>query len=348
MSLFTIHARALTSLYADVEGVALTLHSPLLGTPGSVVERTNASGFRFYSHQFYNGDGKKTERYIAGPVGAPEADAAAEAVRQQLVEVKDLVPSLRLLGREGFNLVDAKTYATLASLAKHGVFTAGATLIGSHAYGIILNRLGVRGVPYATEDIDIARNEALAFAERPSQGFLEMLKSSGIDFVEVPGLDPRTPATSFKQKGRGRFHVDLLVPSRTDDFPVVEVPELAAHATGLPYLDYLLAESQMAMLAAREGCCPVRVPLAERFCVHKLLVSALRTGRDAKSQKDVFQAAVLAAALAELEPGALASAKEALPKRAEKLWRRGMDAVAKHIEFLHPRAWEELQGAAHS
>lgn len=346
--MFTTHARALVSLYADVEGVALTFSSPLLGTPGSVVERTNASGFRFYSHQFYNGDGKKAERYIAGPVGAPEADAAAEAVRHQIAELKDLVPSLRLLGREGFNLVDAKTYATLASLAKHGVFTAGATLIGSHAYGVILNRLGVRSSPYATEDIDIARNEALAFAEPPTQGFLEMLKSSGIDFVEVPGLDPRTPATSFKQKGRGRFHVDLLVPSRTEDFPVVQVPELAAHATGLPYLDYLLAESQMAMLAAREGCCPVRVPLPERFCIHKLLVSMLRTGRDAKSQKDVFQAAVLAAALGDLAPGALAAAKAALPKRARPLWKRGLAAVAKHLESSHPRAWEELVEGAYN
>ena len=46
--------------------------------------------------------------------------------------MKDIVSSLRMLGREGFNLVDAKTYATLASLHNHGVFGAGGLLIGSH------------------------------------------------------------------------------------------------------------------------------------------------------------------------------------------------------------------------
>src|SRR5207247_4590790 len=134
-------------------------------------------------------------------------------------------------------------------------------LIGSHAYGVLLNRLGVRAAAYATEDIDLARREALALKKLPEGGFLQMLRDSGIEFVEVPDLDRKKPATSFKQSGRSRFHVDLLVPSRDATFRAVPVPELEAYATGLPHLAYLLAESQMAMLAAREGCCAVRVPL---------------------------------------------------------------------------------------
>lgn len=48
------------------------------GTPGSIVERTNAGGFRFYVHQSYRGgERRQSERYLAGPVGSPEADAAA-------------------------------------------------------------------------------------------------------------------------------------------------------------------------------------------------------------------------------------------------------------------------------
>src|SRR5690606_6618621 len=138
-----------------------------------------------------------------------------------------------------------------------------------------------------------------------------MLKESGIDFVAVPSLDRKRPSTSFKQRGRARFHLDLLVPSRDDSSPVLPVPELNAHATGLPYLKFLLADSQLAMLMAREGCCMVRVPLPERFAVHKLLVSRLRTGRDVKSQKDVQQACVVGAALAEMHPGALEDAARA-------------------------------------
>jgi hypothetical protein len=76
------------------------------------------------------------------------------------------------------------------------------------------------------------------------------------------------------------FHVDLLVPSRDESLPVVPVPELRAHATSLPYLGYLLAESQTGMVMAREGCCAVRLPLPEQFAIHKLVVSRLRTSRE--------------------------------------------------------------------
>jgi hypothetical protein len=340
--LFTLHSRALTLLYTEVEDVASHQQEVFAGTAGSVIERKNAAGFRYYAHQSYGADGKQREQYLVGPVGEAEAEAAAESLRTRIRETKDLVPTLRMLGREGFSLVDPKTYATLAVLHNQGVFAAGGMLVGSHAYGVLLNRLGVRATPYATEDIDIARREALAFTKMPERGFLDMLRESGIDFVEVPPLGRKKPATSFKEKGRARFHVDLLVPSRDETFPTLPVPELAAHATGLPYLAYLLAESQMATLMAREGCCVVRVPLPERFAVHKLIVSRLRTGRAAKSQKDVEQASVLCAALATIAPGAIESAVAAIPKRAARHLRAALASAQPILEASAPRAWEEL------
>ncbi len=344
--LYTPHGRALMVLYADLEGYALNQREVFAGTAGSVIQRENASGFRFYSHQFYDGEGKKRERYLAGPVGNPKADSTAETTHAHIRELKEIVPSLRLLGREGFNLVDPKIYATLASLHNHGVFAAGGMLIGSHAYGVLLNRLGIRATPYTTEDIDIARREALAFATLPERSFLEMLNDSGIQFVEVPPLSRKKPSTSFKQRGRSQFHVDLLAPSADDDFPVVPVPELKAHATGLPHLNYLLIESQVAMLMAREGCCSVRVPLPERFAIHKLLVSRLRTGREAKSDKDVFQACVLCAALAESHPGAIESAAAEIPRRVKKYLKLAIKSARRFLEPTHLRAWEELSAAA--
>ncbi|MHB8742163.1 MAG: GSU2403 family nucleotidyltransferase fold protein [Sulfuricaulis sp.] len=343
-TLYTPQRRALMVLYADLEGYALQQHEVFVGTAGSVIERKNAAGFRFYAHQFYDGESNKRERYLAGPVEDPIADAAAAELRVRIKELKEIVPLLRLLGREGFNLVDAKTYATLASLHNHRVFVAGGMLIGSHAYGVLLNRLGVHATPYATEDIDIARRKSLVFENQPELGLLEMLQESGIAFVEVPPLNHKKPPTSFKQRGQSRFHVDLLVPSASEDFPIVPVPELKAHATGLPYLAYLLAESQIAMLMAREGCCPVRVPLPERFAVHKLLISRLRIGREAKSDKDVFQACVLCAALAESHPGAIESAVAQIPRRAKKYLAPAVESARRYLEPSHGRAWAELSG----
>jgi hypothetical protein len=331
-------------LHADLENHAIAQAEVFVGTAGSVVERRNASSFAFYAHQFYDADGKKRERYLAGPVGSPDADKAAGELRSRIRDVKELVPSLRMLAREGFCVVDRRTYATVASLHNHGVFRAGGALIGSHAYGVLLNRLGARTAPYATEDIDIARRESLAFDPVPDKGFLDMLRGSGLDFVEVPQLDRKQPATSFKQRGRSVFQVDLLVPSPDDAFQVVAVPELRAHATGLPYLRFLLGESQMSVLLAREGCCAVRVPVPERFAVHKLVVSQLRRGRTAKSANDVAQACAVAAALADGHPGALEAARKSLPASARRYLVAAL-AVARPILQDCPAAVEELAGS---
>lgn len=340
--LYMAHSRALTTLYSDLESYASQQREVFIGTAGTVLQRTNAAGFRFYARQYYDGEGKKRESYLCGPIGEAQADARARDMRTRIQEIKDVVPSLRLLGREGYNLVDAKTYATLASLHNYGVFSAGGMLIGSHAYGVLTNLLGVRAAAYATEDVDIARREALAFEKLPEQDFLEMLRDSGIEFVEVPQLDPKLPATSFKQRGKTRFHVDLLVPSPNEEFPVLPVPELKAHAQGLPYLKYLLEESQTAMLMAREGCCNVRVPLPERFAVHKLLVSQLQVKRGAKADKDVFQACVLLAVLAEKHPSAIESALSRVPKPARKYLKPAIESGRDLLEAAYPRAWDAL------
>lgn len=344
--LYTPHPRALAVLYADIERYTLSQPEVFVGTAGSLLQRQNASGFPFYAHQFYDSEGKKREQYVAGPVGNPEAEATAEHLRMRIQELKDLVSSLRLLGREGFQLVDAQTYATAASLHNHRFFSAGGVLIGSHAYGVVLNRLGIRAEAYATEDIDVARGERLVFDAPGPPSFLEMLRDSGIEFVEVPQLERKQPSTSFKKRGRSTFQVNLLAPARGETYPTIRVSELLAHATGLPYLGYLLAETQVGALLAREGCCAVRVPLPERFAIHKLIVSAIRRGRNEKAQRDRAQAVVLSAALADLHPGALESAVKDIPRHASKYFRTALSTVRELIEKPHPRAWEALTSSA--
>jgi hypothetical protein len=341
-TIYTLHPRALSVLYSDVERHASAQPEVFVGTPGSLLERENAGGFRFYARQWYDADGKKREDYVAGPIGAPAAEATVEALRARVRDISDLLPSLRMLGREGFQTAAPKAFAAIAALHNHGVFAAGGILVGSHAYGVVLNRLGVSAEAYATEDVGLARREALAFDPPPARSLVEMLNASGVQFAEVPGRDRKRPGTSFKQHGRSRFHVDLLAPSRNETYPVIAVPELRAHAVGLPYLGYLLAETQPGAVIARTGCCPVRVPLPERFAIHKLVISQLRTGREDKSNKDIHQATVLCAALAETHPGALESARIALPKRAKKHFDGILAKIGKTLQARAPRAWEEL------
>lgn len=341
MPLFHPVPPALSTLYGTVDGHVKAGAPVFAGTAGSISVRSNQQARQYYVHRYYDGAGVQREKYL-GLVG--EADAMVEALRGRINETRALLGDIRLLIREGFQSADSPTYATLASLHLNGLFQAGATLVGSHAFGILLNQMGVRAAAYATEDIDIARREGLAFTSLPGKSFLEMLRDSGIQFVEVPQPDVRLPSSSFKMQGKSRFHVDLLVPSRNSSIGLAEVPELKAHATTLPFLSWLLAQTTMAALLSSEGACLVRVPVPERFAIHKLVVSQLRTGRDAKAGKDIHQASILLAVLGEKFTGAIESAVDDLPASAHRYLKRAKPAVIAAL-VSHPRALAEFEGA---
>jgi len=187
-------------------------------------------------------------------------------------------------------------------------------LIGSHAYGTLLNELGVRAEAFFTEDVDIARDRPLPISIGHEGSFETMLVDSSVELFPVPGLDRKAPATSFKAKGADRLRVDLLVPTEGRDVTTREVPELRAHATALPYLAYLLSDPIDAVVLGREGSVLVKVPRPEAFAWHKMLASQLRGATREKRSKDIRQAATVFAVLAEDAPDALESAFAALPR----------------------------------
>jgi hypothetical protein len=336
------HERALSLVFSELARQASETPSLLIGTPGSIAERSNAEGTRYWVRRYSDAAGARREEYL-GKVDDRVAAARLEEVRALVATTNSAIASVRLLARAGYAIVDKKAFFTLASLHNHGLFRAGAFLVGSHAYGALLNALGVRAVPYSTEDIDIARREALALPELPS--FLDMLRATGVEFVEVPQLDHRSPAVSFKERGVSRFRVDLLVPSNGEDYPVVPVPELKAHATGLPYLAYLLGASQVVPILSSHGIVATRVPTPERYAIHKLVVSQLRGSANPKADKDLHQAATLIDALAERFPGAVGDAVEALPKSARRAVGRGIKGLRTHLPRTAEAAWESLRTA---
>jgi hypothetical protein len=204
------HENALSLLFAELEATTQEQRAAFLGTPGTLTQRENESGTKFWVHRYSDAVGRRQEAYL-GTNDDQGVIARLESLRKRIEEANATVARVRVLARAGFATVDRKTYATLASLHNHGLFRAGAVLIGSHAFGALLNALGARTVPYATEDLDIARSDALAVAGIPA--FIDMLRERGIEFLEVPALNRRQPPTSFKEGGRSRLKVDLLAPS---------------------------------------------------------------------------------------------------------------------------------------
>jgi hypothetical protein len=338
-SLISPHEPALTVLFAEVESAVAAQREAFLGTPGTLDERSNENGTRFWVHRYSDGVGKRVETYL-GKLDDPEVEARVDALRAQIESTNRTIAQVRILARAGFATVDRKSYSTLASLHNHGLFRAGALLIGSHAYGALLNALGVKAMPYKTEDVDIARREALALPDVPP--FLDMLRATGIEFFEVPRVDCKAPSTSFAERGGSRLTVDLLVPSRGDDYPTVPVPELKAHAKGLPYLAYLLGQSQQIPILSPHGTVAVRDPVPERYAVHKLIVSQLRSSTNVKAEKDLKQAATLIVALVERFPGAVEEALEAVPKSAARALGRALIALERHLPETAAAAWDAL------
>jgi hypothetical protein len=333
------HERALTLLFAEIESTASGQIETFLGTPGTLTERTNDNGTRFWVHRYSDALDQRREVYLGK---ADDADVAAQvvALRDRIESSNATIAQIRILARSGFATVDRKAYYTLASLHNHGLFRAGALLIGSHAYGALLNAIGVRAVPYATEDVDIARREALAIPGVP--GFLEMLRETGIKFFEVPSLDRRGASTSFAERGGARLKVDLLVPSTNEDYPTIPVPELKAHAKGLPYLAYLLGGSQEIPVLSSHGAIMVRVPVPERYAIHKLIVSQLRNKGSSKPEKDLRQAATLIEVLVERFPGAIEDAARAVPKTASRQVARAIRALKQHLPATAEAAWDVI------
>jgi len=146
------------------------------------------------------------------------------------------------------------------------------------------------------------------------------LIASGLNLVEAPRINVRQPSTTFMLPGASRFRVDLLVPARKGRKPFmpVRMPELKAYETSLPYLDYLLTETQIVTLIAREGVCPVRVTVPHRMAWHKILVSALRATQPSKSKKDFEQGCVLLAAVGDRDTEAITDAARDLHTTAQK------------------------------
>lgn len=249
------------------------------------------------------------------------------------------------LVRPGYARADDRVCAILAALGNHGLFRAGALVIGSYAYAACLNDAGARAATFATEDVDIARDRALVLELANGATFESVLAESKVPLFAIPTLDRKQPSTSYTTRGRDRLRVDLVVPTQERTPKVVPVRELRTHAMGQPFLRYLVAETVEGLVMGRHSVVPVRIPRPERLALHKMLVSQLRTVTCDKRAKDIEHASVLVAILAEQAPAALTEAFAAVPRSAIDKTRRGAEQVLARLRGAnHERAAALLEG----
>lgn len=322
--------------------LALAQARVLAGAPGTLKRRTQ-SGRRYWVREHLRADGRKVDEYL-GPEAAVEP-ARLDALRDEIELARALAAGSAKLRLFGFQRVDRKVAAVLAALFNRGLFRAGLCLVGSHAFGVLLNELGVIGPGYRTHDIDVARGHALALAGAGDVSLQALLRETGLPFAPVPGMPSHKPSASFKLPGAESLMVDLLAPGRSAG-EVIEVRELNAHAQAVPLLDFLIEDPIDAVVLSPNQVVPVKVPAPERFALHKLLASQSRKSARDKVRKDLEQAALLSAAIEEETPGSLRDAFQRTPAQARSAIRRGAAAAARLLRQTHAEAEDLLLAIA--
>jgi hypothetical protein len=304
----------LLDLCVHAEAEALSRGLP----PGSVVSK-EIGGRKHWYLQTSVGETRR-QRYLGPDQPALQrwVESAREARRDLAADAKRRERLVEMAVRGGAEREPAASASVLRLLSDHGVFRLGGVLVGTRAFRLYGPMLGVRLDTRAaqTEDIDVAHRGRVRVAIDETVDATAALTKSGMGFLPVPGFDPRLPASSFKVRGR-ELRVDFLTPERRRGVPEsVPLPALGVHATPLPFLEFLLEDSQPAVALAGAGIL-VRVPEPGRFALHKLFVAGSRPASElARARKDRVQAQTLLTLLREERPASIDLALEALGRRS--------------------------------
>lgn len=332
---FRRHSPTAQAAYHDL--VSLLLDDAMAEIRGAPTARER--GGRRYWYDRYRIGNDIHERYL----GEDSEELRIRLDRHQALKEqgeerrRERARLVRLLRSEQFIGMDGATGSLLAALAKTGLFRLGGVLVGTNAFRNYEGELGLRltfDQTAMTNDIDIASFEKLSLALGETvMPFIEGVLS-GFDFASVPSLDAGK-VWRWRQS-RSATLVEFLTPSFDDKEELRELAALGVSAQSLHFLNFLIAEPIQAAAVYRDGIL-IRIPRPERYAIHKLIVAdRRREGADSiKSRKDLMQAEILMAVLAEDRPAdleeAYADAISRGPRWRERIKRslgRSVDAAA--------------------
>jgi len=206
-------------------------------------------------------------------------------------------------------------------IERAGAFLVGGVLVGSHAFTVYGNMLGVKWPSKITQthDIDIASDNHISLGLiNKNIDLKQSLLDAEMGFIEVPALNKKAPSTSFRIQGK-QLSVDILTPMiGKPNTKAVMISALNTYAEPLLFLDYLLHDVQTATIVARAGIL-VNVPSPARYALHKLVASVRRpSAMQTKTLKDIEQARLILEVLSEDRPGDIQIAFDAAQQMPDK------------------------------
>ncbi|HEX6902303.1 MAG TPA: GSU2403 family nucleotidyltransferase fold protein [Thermoanaerobaculia bacterium] len=311
----TLYAELLEqTVHAEAEAAALGV------LPGTFISKAIKGGTYWYLQRM-EGD-RKRQHYLGRE--SRELLSWVEQVKQaRALTARDDAQRanlVRMLIAGEAATESAAVVKVLTLLAESGVFRRGGVLVGTQAFSVYGNMLGVRFEQQSlrTQDVDIAQDRSIGIAlaqDEEPVNVEESLRASGLGFFPVPALDHRLPSTSFKIRGR-ELRVDFLTPMfGPESSKPVFLPALGVSAHPLRFLDYLIENPAQGVVVGGSGIL-VNVPDPARFALHKLWISGKRpVSEQAKAAKDRRQAGDVLEVLLEDRPQDVTAAWEALGNR---------------------------------
>jgi hypothetical protein len=276
----------------------------------------------YWHYQWRDGDNIRN-KYV-GPVSDAAITDRVARFANLKASFKRRQTLVRALIASGLPTPDPLSGKIVEAFWKAGFFRLRGVLVGTLAFqtyaGVLGVELGRR--PLITQDADFA--QFWGVSQNISESIdppLKILRGVDETFRQVPHISD--PFVSTRYRNGRDYLVDFLTPNRgSEDHQgkVVRMRALAGSgAEPLRHLDFLIYEPERSVLLHGGGL-PVTVPRAERYAVHKLIVAVDRVNQ-AKSVKDIEQAAILIDALAARRPTELAEAWETAWETG-KQWRR--------------------------
>jgi hypothetical protein len=329
--LYRLHELAYRTQYAEVKERANTADDLLRGSPGTLYKRAG-TGHEYWYRIYYSAPGTQAEEFV----GPADNELAHRHMLDRIAYAEWMAEQVRNLRKLGYQVADKGVAAVLVELHNRKLFEAGLVVVGTLAYMSWLNEYGAMAVAARTQDIDLARRQRLKLATPVS--LLASIKATQLPFTSIPGMPSHEPSTSVKLPGREGLRIDVLAPG-SQLGQTIRVAELEWYAQAVPHFDYLLEDSQKAVMLAGGCCIPIRLPRIERMIWHKLWSSADRARLAAKKQKDLAQAVTLASILVEQDNASLKQSFVAAPAALRAAALTQLRHIQPFLE-VHPQTLE--------
>lgn len=316
--------------------------------PGCFTTKT-VKGQLYWYFQFSDPGGATRQIYVGrkNEVLDRVIDRFSSEREDSKPDVQHLQRLCALLRAGGAMVTDTASSRVLKALADSGLFQLGAVLVGTHAFVVLGNLLGVKwsGSALKTQDLDIATEASMSIGvPYLNVDVPQVLDRLEMGFLPVPPLNPKHPSTSFKVRGKS-LRVDLLTPQRRgkETGPTV-IPGIKAAAQPLPYLGYLIEGFERGAIVDGGGIL-VNVPSPARFGFHKLIVAGERgVAVHAKVEKDLLQAAQVLAFLVDERVGDVLIAWDEIQGRG-KGWKARVISGLNRLERLYPGEHRKIAGS---